>query len=171
MSAIYSIDCLSGSAHACTFANTRIPARTQRARDKSRERLKIASEKFKYAKANAFIFSPHRHHKREKKCGKEPAPGALPVEAFSALIAPACAFGLIGGERRRSRALDMVSAAHFSRALNHCPRADCYKLEESFLLIYFRDGNHLHATKNPGITLKREAEDLPFFFFLTSKAH
>lgn len=105
-----------------------------------------------------------RHHKREKKCGGEPAPGALPVEAFSALIAPACAFGLIGGERRRSRALDMVSVAHFSRALNHCPRADCYKLEESFLLIYFRDGNHLHATKNPGITLKRETEVL--FFFL-----
>lgn len=46
-----------GSAHAYTFANKRIPARTQ-ARDKSRERLKIASEKFKYAKANAFIFSP-----------------------------------------------------------------------------------------------------------------
>lgn len=115
-----------------------------------------------------FFLVGSRHHKGEEECGGEPTPGALPVEAFPALIAPTCAFGLIGGERRRSRARDMVSVAHFSRALNHCPRADYYKLEESFLLIYFRDGNHLHATKNPGITLSARRK---IYFFNKHQRH
>lgn len=48
---------MNGSTHIYTFTDACTHARTQGERDKARERLKIVSEKFKFAKANAFIFS------------------------------------------------------------------------------------------------------------------
>lgn len=50
--------CLNGSTHIYTFTDARTPRTHARSeRDKARERLKIVSEKFKFAKATAFLFS------------------------------------------------------------------------------------------------------------------